>query len=470
LIQIVATVACIAAIFGLFSLDRDANVRTSKALWIPQIWLLIIGSRAVSKWMQSDSLSSMANQFSEGSPVDASVFAVLILSAILVLNFRSRQVTAFLRANAPILFYFFFCALSILWSDFPLVATKRWVKAVGDLLMVLVVLSDPHPLVATKRLFSRVAFILLPLSVLFIACYPNLGTIYDRIGRITYYVGVTTQKNELGQTAMICGLFSLWCFLSAFEDRRMPRRGRHLIAYGLMIATAVGLILRADSMTSLSCLGLAGAVMVLCTQRWVSRKNGGIHLLISSAVALPLFAVFLDAAGTLLHSVGRNTTLTGRTLIWKTVLSLHTNPFIGTGFESFWLGSRLQRVWETAQKGISEALNGYLEVYLNLGYIGLALLAWLIVAGYNRTLADFHRDPQANRIRLAIFTTAMIYSLTEAGFQFMNLLWIAFLIAMVRTPMPIQHKTPHGTTTPPRILGAASKPHPLLVRRPFETL
>jgi hypothetical protein len=38
-------------IAGLFYLDRDNSIRTSKALWLPVIWLWIVGSRPVSAWL-----------------------------------------------------------------------------------------------------------------------------------------------------------------------------------------------------------------------------------------------------------------------------------------------------------------------------------------------------------------------------------------------------------------------------------
>ena len=75
----------------------------------------------------------------------------------------------------PILIFFPYCALSILWADYPLVAFKHWNKGIGDLVMVLVVLTDPEPAAAFKRLLSRLGFVLLPLSILFIKYYPSIG-------------------------------------------------------------------------------------------------------------------------------------------------------------------------------------------------------------------------------------------------------------------------------------------------------
>jgi len=137
----------------------------------------------------------------------------------------------------------------------------------------------------------------------------------------------------------------------------------------------------------------------------------------------------------MLQSLGRNSTLTGRTQIWAAVLAQRINPVLGTGFESFWMGNRLQSVWSLSQVGIEEAHNGYLELYLNLGWVGLTLLGMLIVTGYRNALALFRRDPVAGRLRIGFLTCGVIYSCTEAGFRMMSPVWIGFLLAIVAVPV-----------------------------------
>jgi O-antigen ligase len=241
-------------------------------------------------------------------------------------------------------------------------------------------------------------------------------------------------------TCLVCGLGSLWSFVNAYEERKMPNRIRHLIAHGVILASAVWLFFTADSMTSLSCFSMAGAVMVMTTQRWVAKRTKIVHVLVAGVVALALCALFVDSGGTMVQSLGRNSSLTGRTAIWQAVLSLHTNPLIGTGFESFWLGYRLERVWDMTEKGIQEAHDGYLEVYINLGWIGVILLAGLIVTGYRNAIAIFRQDPHAGRIRVAFVTAVVIYSLTEAGFRMMSPVWIAFLLGITAVPPSLRRK------------------------------
>lgn len=442
MMQILGTVLFTAIIAGLFYLDRDPGVRTSKMLWIPIIWMLIAGSRNVSVWLNASAEGSVANRFTESNTWDAAAAIILIAAALLVLNYRSRKVAAFLRVNSPVLLFLFYCALSVLWSDAPIVALRRWIKGTGVFVMVLVVLTDINPQAALKRFFTRTAFLLLPLSVLFIWFYPNLGTFYDAQARILYYNGVTTQKNELGLTCLVCGLGSLWSFLNAYQDRAMAHRGRHLFAHGFILFTALWLIKTCDSMTSMSCLVIAGTLMVMTTYPWVAKRPGNIHILVGSGIALALFAAFIDSSGVLLRMLGRNSTLTGRTEIWKAVLSFNTNPLFGIGFESFWLNGRIEKVWQIIGfKGIAEAHNGYLETYITLGWVGLILLGVVLFNGYGMAITALRTDAHAGRLKLALITAAVIYNVSEAGFKMMAPLWFGLLLEITVIPVLQQTQT-----------------------------
>lgn len=432
---LLATLITAGIIAGLFYLDREKLPRTSWALWIPVMWLLIVSSRPVSMWLHINREVTLSDQYTEGSPLDAAYYGILIVAAGLVLNRRAAQVKQFLRVNLPVVLFFAYCLASVAWSDDPTIATKRCVKAVGDVLMVLVVLTDPAPALALRRMFARVGFVLLPMSILFIKYYPSMGTAYSPTDHVMMYFGVTTFKNLLGVLCMFSGLGALWSLIRAYQERALEYRSRHLIAQGVLVAMAVWLIVKADSMTSLSCFGLAGAVMVASAVPRIERSRGAVFGLVCGAVGFSLFALFVSTGAGLLHSIGRNSTLTGRTQIWAAVLAQHTNPLIGTGYESFWMGNRMQSVWDLSQVGIEEAHNGYLEMYLNLGWVGIALLGLLVVTGYRNAMALFAKDPQAGRLRFAFFTAGLIYSFTEAGFRMMSPTWIGFLLSVVAIPV-----------------------------------
>jgi exopolysaccharide production protein ExoQ len=424
-------------ILALFLLDRDRDLRTSKALWIPVVWLFIIGSRPVSQWLNIAPATTSPDQYLDGSPLDRVVFAILLTIGLIVLFTRGRRVTTLLRSNWPILLFFAYCALSTAWSDYPDVAFKRWIKGLGDLVMALIVLTDANASAAIRRLLARVGFVLLPASLLLIKYFPDLGREYHSGDQVTtawmpIYTGVTTGKNLLGMITLTLGLGNVWRLVELVRSRDTAGRRRHIIAQGALLAIVLWLFWLANSVTSISCFAV-GTCLLCVTGLW-GRKPSVMHFFVAAALILSLFALFLDPGGGFIEFMGRDPTLTGRTAIWNVVLAIPANRWVGTGFESFWLGERLQQMWRIYWWHPNEAHNGYIEVFLNLGGIGLTLLALMLVTGYRRIISVFRLDPSISSLRVAYFVVALIYGFTEAAFRELQPLWIFLLLAVAVVP------------------------------------
>ena len=427
-----ATIVCWIGIAVLFYLDRERTPRTSKALWLPVIWVWIIGSRPVSEWLGFSPASMSAAQAADGSPLDAAVFGMLLAGGVIVLIYRRRSTIACLKANWPCLLFFFYCLLSVLWSDFPALASKRWIKAIGDLVMVLVIVTDVEPVAAVGRLISRTGFILMPTSVLLIKYFGNLGRGYDPDG-IPMNTGVTSNKNMLGVITLVISLGALWRLLNVLLTKHRSNRARLLLARGILLAFCISVLLMAQSATSISCFML-GAVLLVGTQLPLIRNHSGaVHALVAGIVIVGGVVMLSGGEASVVHALGRKTNLTGRTEIWAAVLPLVPNPIVGAGFESFWLGPRLQEVYSHLSKymHVNEAHNGYIEVYLNLGWIGVGLIAAILISGYRGAVAAFRRRSMLGSLMLAYVAAAAIYSVSEAGFRMLDPMWFFLLLAVI---------------------------------------
>jgi O-antigen ligase len=74
--------------------------------------------------------------------------------------------------------------------------------------------------------------------------------------------------------------------------------------------------------------------------------------------------------------LGRDLTLTGRTNIWNLLtIPILKRPLLGYGFYAFWLGleGESAQVIRAAHWYFGYAHNGYLEIVLQLGFIGLGV-------------------------------------------------------------------------------------------------
>jgi exopolysaccharide production protein ExoQ len=418
-------------IVGLFVLDRDGGPRASWTLWIPVVWVSLGASRMVSQWLGLDSVIESAAQATEGNALDRGVLTTLLACGVAVLLGRREKVRRLLRGNGPLLVFFAYCAASILWSEYPSVALKRWTKAVGDFVMILVVLTDSAGSAAVERFLARVGFLLVPTSILLIKYYPELGRRYGRDGSYWSYSGVTTDKNMLGVVCLVAGLGCVWRLMEAYRRREGRGQARPLIGQGALLAMTLWLFWRADSMSSLACFVLASIVLVVTGAPGLARRTGAVHLLVAGVVALAVFSLFFDAGGNLVETLGRDSTLTGRTDLWKLLLTMNQDPWLGAGFANFWLGERLERIWEVLPYHANEAHNGYLEVFLNLGLAGVALLAVVIATGYRKVVKALRRDSAMGRLRLGYFVAGLVYGLTEAAFRELSPIWVLFMIAVV---------------------------------------
>ena len=435
----IATLIFVVGMGLLFRLDPIRNCRTSKALWIAVLWFSIAGSRSVSSWLAAfggggsvTDVNSNPDYYLEGNPIDRPILIGLLVVGAVVLAVRWQKVWGVLLANGPILCFFLYCAISCLWSDYPDVAFKRWIKFLGDFVVVLLILTDANPLAAVKRLLAWTGFVLIPVSVLLIKYYPDLGRGYHLWDWTPYYTGVTTNKNELGYVCLIFGVASVWRILSALRERKAVREV--LLAHGAVLAMVFWLFSMAGSMTSFSCFLMGTCILVATSLRMVRRRPWVVHCLVAAMLLFSASTLFLDVGTGVLETMGRNPTLTGRTEIWSLVLKLTKNRIVGTGFESFWLGDRLRKMWDIYWWHPNQSHNGYIEIFINLGWVGILLLGVVLVTSYGRVLTAFRRNTGTGTLRLAYFVIGITYNFTEAAFKAMHPVWIVFMLATLMVP------------------------------------
>jgi exopolysaccharide production protein ExoQ len=428
----VALILWFVLLVALVHWDPAKDAGTSSALWVPVIWMFIVGSRLPAQWL-GGSVGSAAQALEEGNPIDRTVFFVLILLAIVILMSRSFNWGEFFARNMALMAFVLFGLVSVFWSESTLVSFKRWFRDLGPYVVVLVVLSEVRPLEAVRTLFRRLCYLLIPLSIVLIKYFPYLGKQYSEWTGAAEFSGAATSKNLLGVICLVSGLFFFWDTLTRWSDRKERSTKRIIAVNFAFIAMTLWLLNLAHSATSTVCVVIGCLVVVAARSKWAKGHPSFLKVLIPVSFCLYLLLAFgFDLNAQLAGMVGRDPTLTDRTAIWKLVLSMHTNPLVGTGYESFWLGPRLQQIWKTFGP-INEAHNGYLEVYLNLGLIGVFLLCAFLIATYRKICKQLTSSPVLGSLNLAFWTIMLFYDMTEAGFR-SGLMWITFLLGAISIP------------------------------------
>lgn len=416
--------------FWLIQADRKWRRLSSPALWIPALWIAVLGSRPFTFWVGAGGGSS-----TEGSPVNIVFNGFLIVSAFCVLVRRSFDWGGFARRNKALLLIYLYFAFSSAWSELPLSSFKRIFNDFGCVLIALLFLTDSTPSKSIRLVFVRVAYFLFPLSIIFIRYYPDIGRISSRSGT-QMLTGVTGHKNSLGELIFVFGLVILWDMLANRHDETGPRTRQEKSGRWAVFLIGIYLLFVSDSATSLVCF-IAGSVLLL-SKIYLRRLQNPMRF-VSIAATIVLCALIgervFGISATILGMLGRNATLTGRTEIWDAVKAADVNPIIGSGFRGFWETKAGVNIYEELNVNrLFTAHNGYLETYLNGGVIALGLLVIVLLSGGANVLSKFYRGDLMGEIGIPFWVIAIIFNNSESSFFILSPLWFMWLLVTIDCP------------------------------------
>jgi len=428
----VALLATVCFVVFLFRRDLRQHANVTGALWIPLLWVLLIGSRSVVQWLHVFGLAALGST-EEGNPLDALIYFTLTVAGLCVLNKRQVDIAEVIRNNAWLMAFLLYCFIAIVWSDYPFVSFKRWIKILGHPIIALVLFTEPDFEEAVARLMKRAAYVLVPFSILLIKYYPEIGRSFDQWTGLPANNGVGENKNVLGCISFILSFFLFWHFLKTWHSERSVARRNELRLTGVLLVMIGWLISKAHSATSFLSLAIGIIVMVVLGRPWLNKRIIGVYAILAIVVLIVAQSAF-GIFERIVEFTGHNATIIGRAELWRQLLALHTNPIFGVGFESFWLGDRLTLLREGRPWQPNEAHNGYLEIYLNLGAIGLLMLAGLIIATFRKIRLELLRNFNWGRLRLGFLVAVVLYNWTEAAFKGLSLVWFVFYIIAMDYP------------------------------------
>jgi O-antigen ligase len=435
--------ACFVFIIWLFRVDISQRRLASSALWIPGLWVAVIGTRPVSYWFVLSGIGTMGTgEATETHPANTATYFLLIVSAAITLVRRHVSGATVFRNNKALLLLYAYFALASFWAPDGLVSFKRLFKDFGNVLIVLVILTEPNPWHNARTLFVRISYFFLPLSLVLAKYFPYIGRNASRDGN-TMYTGLTTQKNTLGEVTMLCMLFILWDYVEIGKELPTAKAKAARRVRIVMLLIGCYELSLAQSTTAILCTIVAVAFFLLF-KRILAHKKG--RAVIRVGLVAAVFAVALektfDLSTSILLYFGKSPNLTGRTDVWEEAIRLQDRPVLGFGFYQFWDTSKATQLYENLGDliPIKTVHNGYIEMYLDGGFVGLGLFAIFLLTFLRRGYKDLVEANPAGSTPLIIGIIAVIYNNSESSYFRLDMLW--FVLLLVTMNFPVQTRRP----------------------------
>ena len=420
-------------IFIAVLLVRDSRRRpsVSTATWIPTAMLFVLFSRTpMFSWLGSpDDAALPPGQI--GNLLDQSFFSIMIMASLVITISRRVNWRSFFRQNKALIVFYAFFFMSIGWSQDPTNSLIRVIKDGGCTVVVLcVILSEKNPLEALRAVYVRCACILIPLSAILVR-FSSLGKAYAHDGGVVYG-GACQTKNELGEMLLISIMFLVWDFMERRSESRSKRMWRGFSAdQAFLVLVGLWLLNLSQSKTSLVTL-IIGLSLILRTGKLDLRPVS--RFIFAGAISYPVLALTGQTLfGPLLGMLGRDATFTGRANIWEQINWNTVNPIVGAGFWNFWGGPGGRAIEAAMQTGIPNAHDGYLDIYLDGGFVGVAILACLLIVRGYKLIQRLPRETFA-RVQFAFLTVAIIHNVTESSFARLSGMWFTIILALLDFP------------------------------------
>lgn len=327
----------------------------------------------------------------------------------------SRQPWRFSPALAlPMIGYLLWCCASVLWSIDPSTCLKRVVTLICFNLCAFGIGRR-----FTMRELAWMMFVIMGgYFALGLVMELSLGT-FRPWSSGHRFAGTLHPNSQASHLTMFC--LAAFC-LGLAEPRH---RGKLY----LLVAVGLGFVLLTRSRTN------AAAAVVALGFIWMLRSSLKAKLNVAfvsvGLISLGLLLLVLQGVDPLTEllqaaMLGRKDdvqTLSGRNLIWPICWSyIQQKPWLGYGYGSFWNTARIDEFLEELQFSLFEAHNGYLELRLGTGMIGLLLYVTGMVTGLIASArACLISRESSFALLFGVMIFAFIFSNSESGMMGINL-------------------------------------------------
>ena len=313
-----------------------------------------------------------------------------VIAAPLLALARARVIVHLLLRNPALVLLVLWIWMSVLWSLDPALSARRALSFTTNTIIACFVVSYFRPEAIVRDLIL-VATTLMLLSVGFAAFFPDLAFMPDGDLR-----GVFTHKNGLGALLVVAAM-----------ALAVGARGGLVSPLGVAggFATIVALLVPTGSATAMMLVLLIAVLQIPVAIARLPRRLATIGLTFALLGGLSLALPLLFGRNRIFMATGRDPTLTGRTELWAFVRGMiDQRPLHGYGYHAFFdLPGLQEHLLALVGWPAPNAHNGYLEVLLGLGAVGLVLTLTFLLRAFVRAVRCLIDDPKSVPACFAFF-------------------------------------------------------------------
>jgi exopolysaccharide production protein ExoQ len=359
------------------------------------------------------------------------VWAALYLPFAALAGLTFRYIAWPWGQNRWLLAVYILVLLSVLWGP-SLGGGLLAVAAPLGAALAVSYLAVSHSPEQMLRASAQALFACAIASILAVILVPDYGLMQGRHEGL--WRGITGQKNNLAQ------IMALGALLSYLASRTAQGRARLLYLASAAVCLVVQFLAGSATAWLVGFIGLLSLIFFLTLQQ--SKKQSRLLLLLLCGLcSLGLVPLLAGYSETLFELIGRDATLTDRIPLWQGVWSAITDrPWLGFGYGQFWdesSGTAISYVRAFLLWDSPHAHNGWLELAINLGFVGVILFAISFLITCKRTARALTvSSSEFGLFAALVLVLTLAFNLTEAALVTgANILWVLYLYCALRLPL-----------------------------------
>lgn len=300
--------------------------------------------------------------------------------------------------------------------------TIQIVRAFGDVFRGMLVISIAVEIISGVLIDQPVKFLDVAGNL------ANLGPIQGLMG----------SRNQIGLVALL----ALITFGIEYRTKSVSR----WVGIGSAVLAAVALLLsRSPVMFAVFGVVAASAVALYLLRRVRPERRTAWQVVMLAAAAIVAIVAWIFRSR-IIELFGANSDLSYRLTLWNRIfdfMAVFNNPLQGWGWVGYWHPETqlFASIAGSEQRAATSAVNAYVDVWFQLGLVGIALFLGLVVLTFSRSWLLAGRQRSVVFTWPALMLVALLFASLAESSMLVEYGWVTFVVCSVKAAQQLSWRT-----------------------------